>query len=344
MTMNFKDTYKTMNDNIHGDKALMHMIMNGDAPKKESKFFFKFKPVYSVAIAAVFIICAVTLYHNTGLDKHTATIEYSESLPAQENDNSGREDKAANQKASEDNAVAEGEMGYGEASQSTESDDAFEGVNAEASTESRQSDDAPSYATDISADGAEGNEAALSKDASDYDSYSVPAPASVYDSEDSADISTPASGSSSGGGSHDESVARRSADENTSRAGGGSSAGQKFRGLQDETEDEGKSQKSKEYEFKTTCSNIASAAKLPTDMTASGAPVMNRNDDDTVDNITISYKGEDGRSVDFVFTKDQESTNSAMRATSYGDVTVMVSANGLDDEEVNELMRSVTKP
>ena len=80
MIMNFRDAYKSMNDEIHGDKALMHMIINGETPKKKKNFFLKFKPAYSVAIAAVFAVCAITLYHSTGFDDYSATTDKYDSV------------------------------------------------------------------------------------------------------------------------------------------------------------------------------------------------------------------------------------------------------------------------
>ena len=39
MIMNFKDSYKSAVDEIHGDKALLHMILNGETKRKKSVFF-----------------------------------------------------------------------------------------------------------------------------------------------------------------------------------------------------------------------------------------------------------------------------------------------------------------
>lgn len=71
--MNFKDSYKSAVDEIHGDRALLHSILNGEVQKK--KFSFNFKPVYSVALAAMFVVTATSLYFKTGIEDHTITKE-----------------------------------------------------------------------------------------------------------------------------------------------------------------------------------------------------------------------------------------------------------------------------
>ncbi len=70
MIMNFKDAYKNMNDEIHGDRALLHSILNGEAGKKR-KFDFNFKPVFATALTAVFVLCIATVYKNTGIEQYS---------------------------------------------------------------------------------------------------------------------------------------------------------------------------------------------------------------------------------------------------------------------------------
>lgn len=72
--MNFKDAYKSMTDEIHGDKALLHSILNGEAQKKK-RFSFSFKPVYTVALAAMFAVTVTSLYFKTGIEDHSAVSE-----------------------------------------------------------------------------------------------------------------------------------------------------------------------------------------------------------------------------------------------------------------------------
>jgi len=41
--MNFKDSYKLAVDEIHGDRALLHSILNGEVQKKKfTRFAIKF--------------------------------------------------------------------------------------------------------------------------------------------------------------------------------------------------------------------------------------------------------------------------------------------------------------
>ncbi|MBQ4526899.1 MAG: hypothetical protein II998_02390 [Clostridia bacterium] len=72
--MNFKDAYKSMNNEIHGDKALMHRIINGETVEKKN-FFLRIKPAYTVAVAAVFVVCSLTIYHGIGMDDYSVTNE-----------------------------------------------------------------------------------------------------------------------------------------------------------------------------------------------------------------------------------------------------------------------------
>ena len=72
--MNFKDAYKSVNDEIHGDRALLHAILNGEAQKKKA-FSFHFRPVYTAALAAMFVVAATSVYFGSGINDHTATEE-----------------------------------------------------------------------------------------------------------------------------------------------------------------------------------------------------------------------------------------------------------------------------
>ena len=76
MIMNFKDAYKSVNDEIHGDRALLHAILNGEAQKKKA-FSFHFRPVYTAALAAMFVVAATSVYFGSGINDHTATEERS---------------------------------------------------------------------------------------------------------------------------------------------------------------------------------------------------------------------------------------------------------------------------
>lgn len=72
--MNFKDAYKSMTDEIHGDRALLHSILNGEV-KKKKHFSFSFKPVYTVALAAMFAVTITSLYFKTGIEEHSSVSE-----------------------------------------------------------------------------------------------------------------------------------------------------------------------------------------------------------------------------------------------------------------------------
>ncbi len=74
MIMNFKDAYKSVNDEIHGDRALLHAILNGEAQKKKA-FSFHFRPAYTAALAAMFVVAATSVYFGSGINDHTATEE-----------------------------------------------------------------------------------------------------------------------------------------------------------------------------------------------------------------------------------------------------------------------------
>ncbi len=74
MIMKFKDAYKSVNDEIHGDRALLHAILNGEAQKKKA-FSFHFRPAYTAALAAMFVVAATSVYFNAGINDHTATKE-----------------------------------------------------------------------------------------------------------------------------------------------------------------------------------------------------------------------------------------------------------------------------
>lgn len=72
MIMNFKEAYKNMENDIHGDRALLHSILNGEATKKKKHEFY-FKPVFATALAAVFVICIATIYQHTGIENYSPT-------------------------------------------------------------------------------------------------------------------------------------------------------------------------------------------------------------------------------------------------------------------------------
>ena len=65
--MNFKEAYKSATDEIHGDKALLHAILNGEAESKK-RFGFSLRPVYSVAVAASLVITCTALYFKNGFE------------------------------------------------------------------------------------------------------------------------------------------------------------------------------------------------------------------------------------------------------------------------------------
>lgn len=69
--MNFKDSYKSAVDEIHGDKALLHSILNNETKQKKSSFVLK--PAYSIALAAMMVITATSLYFKTGIEDHIQT-------------------------------------------------------------------------------------------------------------------------------------------------------------------------------------------------------------------------------------------------------------------------------
>ena len=63
--MKFKDAYKEMNDEIHGDRALLHSILNGE-PKKQKSFFQKFAygRTLATALSCVVIVATVFISYN----------------------------------------------------------------------------------------------------------------------------------------------------------------------------------------------------------------------------------------------------------------------------------------
>ncbi len=71
--MNFKDSYKSAMDEIHGDKVLLHSILNSETKQKKSSFVLK--PSYSIALAAMMIITATSLYFKTGIEDHIQTAQ-----------------------------------------------------------------------------------------------------------------------------------------------------------------------------------------------------------------------------------------------------------------------------
>lgn len=70
--MNFKEAYKSATDEIHGDKALLHAILNGEGESKK-RFGFSLRPVYSVAVAASLVITCTALYFKNGFEDHSTT-------------------------------------------------------------------------------------------------------------------------------------------------------------------------------------------------------------------------------------------------------------------------------
>lgn len=67
-----------MTDEIHGDKALLHSILNGETKKKKA---FHFRPAYTAALTAMFVAAATTLYFSAGINDHSATSQSVISTP-----------------------------------------------------------------------------------------------------------------------------------------------------------------------------------------------------------------------------------------------------------------------
>jgi len=79
--MNFKEAYKSVNDEIHGDTALLHAILNGEAKKKKA-FSFRLRPAYTLALTAMLVIAATSVYLGSDFNDHTIT-EQRQNNPVQ---------------------------------------------------------------------------------------------------------------------------------------------------------------------------------------------------------------------------------------------------------------------
>ena len=86
MIMNFKDAYNSMTDEIHGNRVLLHSILNGEAEKKK-RFNFSFKPVFGTAVAAMLVLTASTLYFRTGINDYSITSEKGIAVSDKANNN-----------------------------------------------------------------------------------------------------------------------------------------------------------------------------------------------------------------------------------------------------------------
>lgn len=322
--MNFKDAYKSMNDNIHGDRALMHMIMNGEAPKKKKSFFLKFKPVCSVALAAVFALCAVTLYRNTGFEEYSATNDKYESeitntQKSHDNDNVSKKGDggSSSERSSEDNAHETEYM----------SEDAhFEiASNPESESQARAA-----YEASDSVNFANGQSSA-NHEASSDDTVALsqkPSLSSSTASEDASpvvDNTEEVSHSGSSGGS-------------ASRVGTATPSPSKSRAANEDS-----AKKSQSFAFRATCSNILSVALLPSDLKPVSQVVYPADDPSFPGCVGVTYEGNEGRMINIIFCANEISFANGVRVTQYDGITVMVTTSGLSEEEIETLMSSVTK-
>ncbi len=65
MIMKFKDAYKSMTDEIHGDRAILNRILNGEQKKEKSFFAFFYQGRTLVSVAACFLlITTIFISHN----------------------------------------------------------------------------------------------------------------------------------------------------------------------------------------------------------------------------------------------------------------------------------------
>jgi len=66
MIMKFKKAYKEMNDEIHGDRALLHSILNGETKNKQSFFlnFSRRRALPALAVCFVLITTAFVSYNH----------------------------------------------------------------------------------------------------------------------------------------------------------------------------------------------------------------------------------------------------------------------------------------
>ena len=74
MIMKFKDAYKEMTDEIHGDRALLHSILNGEC-KKEKSFFKHFSYGRTLASFAVCFVLVVAVFVSYNHFNHSSSPE-----------------------------------------------------------------------------------------------------------------------------------------------------------------------------------------------------------------------------------------------------------------------------
>lgn len=80
--MKFKDAYKSMTDEIHGNKALMHSILNGEKKREKSFSLFLLKSRTFVAFT-VCVLLITTVFISYNQFNHLSKSEYS---PSKTND------------------------------------------------------------------------------------------------------------------------------------------------------------------------------------------------------------------------------------------------------------------
>ncbi|MBQ4629507.1 MAG: hypothetical protein IJB70_00755 [Clostridia bacterium] len=337
--MNFKDAYKSMNDDIHGDKALMHMIMNGEAPKKKKSLFLKFKPIYSVALAAVFAVCVVTLYRSTGFEEYSATTDKFNDVIV-DGEAPSKDTKAANDEQKID--IAPDQL-PAQASDDASGEQTVQTspVPSPAPSADRRTVGASSYGQNGSAtatphssqtSSAQQSSVRTTQAASEGAAENSVSQASANES-DSQTSAEPGDAPRASGGSAqaDGSVAN---DASSTKLGSGAGKG---------LFDSSAAEQSMEDDFESACENILSEVTVPSDVTQVGQ-TFSTSADSNANSVSVNYEGSDGRTVNIVISESPASSaNSGSHTTQYGDVTVTVSADGLSEDEVSAIVESVTK-
>lgn len=334
MIMNFKDAYKSMNDDIHGDKALMHMIMNGEAPKKKKSLFLKFKPIYSVALAAVFAVCAVTLYRSTGFEEYSAsTDKYDDVIVDGETSSKDTKSKNAEQKIGtapdQSPAQASGDASVDQNVQTSPATTSAPSGSGRTGSASNYGQSGSATAAPYSSKPTSSQQSSVSDSSTESERTTENDVAQVSAHE--SDSQTSAESGYAPNTSRDSVQAD---DSGSTKLGSGASKASSDSSVADESVGD---------DFKSACENILSGASVPADVTQV-EQTFNSSGDSNSNSVSVSYAGNNGRSVNIVISESSVSSdNSEMCTTQYGDVTVTVSANGLSEDEVSAIVESVTK-
>ena len=322
--MNFKDAYKSMNDEIHGDKALMHMIINGEAPKKKKNIFAKFKPVYSVVLAAVFAMCVITLYRNTGFDDYSATGKKSK--PDAADLNTAKTSKVTDDKVESDYAFADAEAETGEAQTTAPSGEAGVHTASKATPKAKpvsSPNTVPNYGRPVS----------KSSSASSLDAYNASESASPQSDALPASESAENASKSSGSGSNPAQVNAKDNSQTNSAPKSSMVPENAFSDLK------GYSSADKK-ESDISSEQIMASIEIPDDMMF--AAKKDENGELSAGYIGTSTDGNNVRKVDIKITNEASDAPNVYKSKHDG-VYISVEASGLSESEMENLIESITE-